>query len=321
MILFYYGTDGGRIWLAAHALIERYRAKHASTNLFLCDASEPGTFAQVERALKHRSFFSEPTFVALRGVFSTSSAAQVLATQLANGIIASDTGTVLCIYEYATKKQLTAAHRTLYRTLIEQSKEQTEFEPLSGNPLKAWMRSFCAERGCTISDSDAELLTHIAGSDSWTLMGEMAKLCAWQVSGRIGTDAVTALAVRSERTTDVFGLTDALATRDKRSILQELERQLNGGAEPHYLLAMYGFTVRNLLMVSDLAGRGMDASSIARKSGLHPFVARKTLAASRAYTPGTLETLHAWLAEADRKTKDGAWDAADALYDFVLSAV
>jgi DNA polymerase-3 subunit delta len=149
----------------------------------------------------------------------------------------------------------------------------------------------------------------------------MEKLCAWQGSGVIGPEAVRRVSVPSSPQGHIFALTDALAGRDKRGTLRELARQLAVGAEPHYLLSMYAFALRNVLSVKDLTARGMPPGTVASRMKLHPFVVSKSLGAARRFSVPELVAAHRWLARADRDTKRGARDPVDALYDFVLSVM
>jgi DNA polymerase III delta subunit len=195
------------------------------------------------------------------------------------------------------------------------------FDQFSGAKLTTWMQAFCAERGCTLGAREARLIVSRVGSESWVLLTELAKLCAWQGTGAITTDGIELLTSPADPQSNVFALTDALARRDKRAVLRELADQLAHGADPTYLLSMYAFAIRNMLMVKDVAGRGAPPRTIASVTGLHPFVVTKTLTATAGYAQDRLLSAHAWLAEGDRAVKGGRWDATDALYDFVLSVV
>lgn len=320
MILFYYGTDAGRLSEASSILTERYRAKHGGTNLFLCDATEPEQLNTALGALKSRSFFSEPTFVSIRDAFSSPEAAQALTETLADGHVTSDKEVVLLFREQGTEKELAKNHKLLWKSLTEQA-QITILDPLSGGQLTAWMQKFCKERGCTLSPAVAALLVATVGDESRTLVNEMSKLCAWQQQGILTEQAVRVLATPTDRQANVFALTDAISERSKRGVLRELHSQMAMGNEAHYLLSMYAFAIRNLITIKDLAERGLTAPVIAKQAGMHPYVAKKGLVASRNYETDELTRAHAWLAQADKDTKNGVRDATDTLYDFVLSVL
>lgn len=321
MILFYYGTDDGRMSHAVHALTKRYRSKHGATNLFVLDTDDREQLIRARQALKNRSFFSEPTFIALRYVFDTPEAADMLCETLADGVIADDTNTVLLVWQQGTEKKLTKQHKALFHVLESHSKTMSAYEPQTGGELLSWMQAFCKSRGCTLSSAVASELIAITGEESWTLMNEMAKLCAWQRHGEIPRSIVHRMATPTAGEANVFALTDAVSARNKRAVLRELDRQLGLGSEPHYLLAMYAFAIRNLITIKDLAERGMTVHAIARTGGLHPFVVKKGLAASRRFQTDELLRAHTWLSQADRDTKNGSRDTLDTLYDFVLSVM
>jgi DNA polymerase III delta subunit len=322
MILFSYGTDGGRLREEIAALVARYRAKHGTSgNLFLLDLREETHVHELEHALSYRSFLQEPIFISASHAFAETAAANRLFELLVAVASKDDKDVIVLVSDPRTGPALKKAHKKLWELLDIQAIKKTSYEPLEKGALIQWMQAFCAERLCLLDPPVAAAITARCGNDSWLLSQELAKLCAWQGTGAITQEAVSLLTSSPETQNDVFAMTDALARRDKRGTLRALRAQLNAGADPHYLLSMYAFTVRNLLMVADLAGRGMSDHAIASTSGLHPFVVQKTRAVVRSHNLDGLHHAHGWLATADRATKDGRWDTRDALYDFVLSAL
>ncbi|HXV26958.1 MAG TPA: DNA polymerase III subunit delta [Candidatus Paceibacterota bacterium] len=322
MIIVYHGTDGGRLHLAVRHLTARFGEKHpGSAGPARLDLEQAGHGDALEQALRNRSFFNEPSLVIVRNAFAGDASAELAHRLLEDGNTARAGDTVLVIREDRSEKDLAKASRKLWKLLNGQAKQTRSFEPLTGAKLTAWMKEYCAERGCTLDAAACALLQAGAGTDSWNLVHEMDKLCAWKGSGTLGADAVRAVGVPVRQEAHIFALTDALAGRDKRGSLRELERHRAQGADPHYLLSMYAFAVRNLLAVKDLSERGLAPAAIASRAKLHPFVVKKTLGASRRFTPAELAGIHGWLVHADRATKRGVRDAGDALYDFVLSVL
>lgn len=321
MILFYHGADGARIAEATEQLVSRYRTAYATAcSLYRVDAGAQGGLTELERVLKYPSFFRQPALVVIRNAFPDPIVAKEL-TGLLRVPEAQDKETVILIRQEGTEGALRKSSKQLWELLGKTAKENRLFEPLSGSRLTAWMKEFCAARGCTLNPASVPLLTALTGTDSWLLMSEMEKLCAWQGTGIIGPDAVRLLTYPAGAQSSIFALTDALANRDKRNALNELDRQLSSGTDPHYLLSMYAFAIRNILAVKDLADRGTGPAEVAAKSGLHPFVAKKTLVAAGHYDAEALRAAHRWLWAADRATKNGGRDATDTLYDFLLSAI
>lgn len=322
MLLFYYGTDTGRLRQAVDALTVRYRTKHAgNSNLFLLDVSDENDRTELERTLKNLSFFREPMFIAARNVFSEKTASSLVKDLFSDDLLIRDRDLVLLVYEYGDAPSLSKDNKRLFTSLMEQAHEHKEFLPLTGAKHTAWIQAFCKERECTLAPQDATHLVNLVGEDTWTLMTELAKLCAWQRSGRIPREAIGRLAVPALLQASAFGLTDALTAGNKRRALKELEQHLAQGAKPHSLFAVYAFTIRNILTIKDLSERGLAPARIAKQAGIHPFVVSKNFPAAKRFDTQRLLNAYDWLSRADKATKNGQWDPVDALYDFILTVM
>ena len=319
-IRFTYGPDAERQRLAAAELVGRYRTKHGTAcNLHMLDLSGDSDAEQLDRILRYPSFFDDATFVTVRGAFSSKPVAKGIVETLKR--FGDLPNTVVLVREEGTTTELKRASSALFTFLTGPNATAREYESLTGTKLVSWMQEFCEERGCRLGSAEARLVIERIGAESAANAAELAKLCAYAGSGPITTDSIGLLTVPTDAEHNAFALTDALAQRDKRSALRELRSRLDGGDAPHALLALYAFVVRNLLMISSLLERNTPPRTIAKTTGLHPFVVTKTVTAARQFSKAELERSHAWLAHADRETKTGHWDATDALYDFILTVV
>ena len=316
MLLFHYGSDTRRLVEAGTALIVQYRAKFgASCNLFVLDATASDALQEVERVLKYPSFFEEKKFVILK---NPSVRAHEISDILRQYTIGGLEDTVLLLQDRNDGEILQKKHKELMSSARSEGAVFSAFEPLTATRAHAWVQEQAKARGCSLSPEAAKLLYRSVGADSWALSSETAKLCAYQRSGIIDTDAVQAL-VPQMAEENVFELLDALAEKDKRAGLSHLYRHLSSGADPMYLLAMFAYQIRNLCIVRNLADRGMSASAISKRAGLHPFVVQKALRGARAFSADELTRALTELADVDRATKQGIVDPADALYGFFLS--
>jgi len=111
----------------------------------------------------------------------------------------------------------------------------------------------------------------------------------------------------------------ALANKQKAKSFEILFKELSGGREPHYIFSMIVYQFRNLLAVKDLAERGLNLSAIQQKLKLHPFVARKLVAASQKFSLPDLKAKYQMLCGLDIAFKEGRVDLTDSLYNFVLA--
>ena len=146
------------------------------------------------------------------------------------------------------------------------------------------------------------------------------KLANFVGRGVIAADTVCAL-VLPRADADIFATIGAL-TAQQSTALFALERQLTKGDDPFYILSMYAYHVRVLLMVSDCVRRGhVSSQEIAKRTNLHPFVVQKSLAALRTFPYERLVALSRRLADLDHHAKTGrVRDLPTALAVFTATA-
>jgi DNA polymerase-3 subunit delta len=102
---------------------------------------------------------------------------------------------------------------------------------------------------------------------------------------------------------------DALATKDLKKSARELHRLLDSGEAELKILTMIVYQFRNLLIVKDQVSRGVTSQwDMAKKAGLHPFVAQKTLVQCKNYSFDDLKAIYKMLLDYDLKMKTGQLD-------------
>ncbi len=150
----------------------------------------------------------------------------------------------------------------------------------------------------------------------WLLTQEIEKVCNYARTEAI-TPADVARLVAPQEDTSIFELTDAIAGRAPMAVAK-LYRELAGAGEPYGLIGLLASQFRNLIMIKDLAGRGLTPGDIATKTGLHPFVIRKALASIGRFSAEELRGALHTLAHLEADAKDGRADPEAGLYGFVL---
>lgn len=210
-----------------------------------------------------------------------------------------------------------ASLRASLKRLASMASEVRTFEPLTGDELRAWIRSFCAERGTTIVTAAADLLLERTDG-SWALASELEKLCAYCGTDPIGTADVAALTMPRD-IYNQWALSDALQSGDKRGSVANLWTSLARGVPELLLSGTVASSVRTLLTVRDLSSRGLAPAAIASYSGLHPYVVSKAVRFAKASDRTRLAAAHASLAALDRDAKLGRADFTDGLFSILLS--
>lgn len=188
----------------------------------------------------------------------------------------------------------------LFKLLLK-SKSQ-EFAPLDNRELTTWVLNHVKEQGGKIGTAAVELLISAVGNNLWQLTNELDKLLAYKNNGTVA-EADIKLFVIAKITEDVFGLTDALATGNKKMALLRLKNQEQAGLNEVYLTTMFIRQFRILAQIKSLLSNKVPESQIASKLKLHPYVVKKSLPLAAKFTLAKFQNIYRELVELDQKLK------------------
>lgn len=172
------------------------------------------------------------------------------------------------------------------------------FTPPGADALPDWVIDHTEQKGGKIDFSAANDLAMYAGPDLRALDSEIEKLITYRAGETIRREDVNLLVANAHEQT-IFELVDALGQRRTTKALELLHEQLRHGANEFYLLTMMTRQYRLLLMVRDLAARGLMPDAINKQLSLNPFVARKLHDQARNYSVEQLEGIMRRLLETD----------------------
>ena len=233
-------------------------------------------FQDFSDRFKITSMFDEKKLIILENVFSNLKFQEEFLKNSKNLIKSED---IIIVYE----KGSADGRNKLFKFLKKQAESQ-EFKPLEAQELKNWAKKeFEKYQGVKIGTEALEKLVDYVGSDLWILSNEIKKLVNYREKGIIEEKDVELL-TRPKIETDVFKTIDAIAQKNKKQALKLLHKHLERGDSPLYLLSMINFQFRNLLIVKEFIENHQTYSAILRKSGLHPFVVKKTYFQSEKFT-------------------------------------
>jgi DNA polymerase-3 subunit delta len=192
------------------------------------------------------------------------------------------------------------------------------FENLKPFELAGWIEKTVKESGGQISRSTAEKLGMMIGNDLIRLENEIKKLITYnpQIS-----DENIDLLVKSEFSQSIFGLMDAVSEKNAKKSLKLLDEFLGNEENEIYLLSMFARQVRNLMIVKDLSIKGKSESEIAKITGFHPFVIKKTLAQTKNFKQDKLIRMHEQLLKADIELKNNNIEPKVILSRLILTFV
>lgn len=163
------------------------------------------------------------------------------------------------------------------------------------------------KEGGEISPLAAERLATFVGSDLWRLSEEIKKLVNYKYSNKdepVIETADISLLVSPDVDLNIFNLIDAFATKNTKKAAELINDFIDQGVNELYLLTMIWKQFRNIAMAK--FENNVTDSILTKKAGLHPFVAKKTMAQARNFDIEDILRIYEKLAQADHKLKSGS---------------
>ncbi len=172
-----------------------------------------------------------------------------------------------------------------------------------GAALEKWIINRAKSTHAKIMPDAAALLANFSGNNLRLLANELDKLATY-----VGRDeTITIQVVRSlsaqVQEARIFDLTDALAQRNRKQALNILHDLLADGEAPIKLVSTITFQVRSLLLVKELAQKGMRTPQIASTLGMAPFLVDKCFRQVGNFSVSQLEDIYRQLMATDAALK------------------
>jgi len=302
MIIFLYGKDNFRSRQKLNEIVEHYKKIHKQ-GLGLkrfgngLMKKNQTSFQDFRDELRTPSLFKKKKLIILIDVLEDPRFKQEF---LEEKKLFKETSDVILFYEGNLPKKTNA----LFQFLKKKAKSQ-EFALLKGKMLNDWIKEEFKKNGCQIEDNaKMALLQSVGEDDPYRLYNEIKKLSAFRLNERVKLADVELL-VKKKIDADIFKTIDSLASGNKKQAISLFHKHLEKGESPFYLFSMIAFQFRNLLIIKDLVKRGYDFGSVLKKSGLHPFVARKSFFYAKNFEIGQLKKIYQKLFEIDLEMKKG----------------
>ncbi|GCF09345.1 DNA polymerase III subunit delta [Dictyobacter arantiisoli] len=172
-----------------------------------------------------------------------------------------------------------------------------------GAALEKWIQNRAKATGAQITPDAVGLLANFIGNNLRLLSNEIDKLAMYVGPGAtINVGDVRQLSAQVQEAR-IFDLTDALSQRNRKQALNILHDLLADGEPPLKLISTITSQVRSLLLVKELAQKGMRGGQIASTLGIAPFVADKALRQVGNFSIPQLENAYHQLLSTDASLK------------------
>ncbi len=292
MIIFLYGQDTYRMREKLKEIIERHKKIHKSgLNLKYFD-----DFTNFKDEIRQTSMFKEKKLAVITDIFANSDFKEKFLENKKEFLNSED---IILIYEEKDFNK----NNSLFKFLKKNAKSQ-EFKHLGGQNLKTWIKKEFDKYKTKIDSGVLEKLIEYIGNDLWQMSNEIKKLASFRNNKIVGVEDIELL-VRSKIETDIFKTIDAIADKNKKQALNLLHKHLEKGDSPLYLLSMINYQFRNLLIVKDFIEKHKPYNVILKKSGLHPFVVKKTYYQSQKFSFQELKKIYQKIFKVDIDIKTG----------------
>ena len=276
-------------------IVERYKKIHKSgLNLKYFD-----DFGDFKNEIKQTSMFKEKKLAVLPNLFLNPEFKEKFLEGMKDFLKSDD---IILVYQEGEFNK----NDSLFKLLKEKAKSQ-EFELLTGQKLKSWIKKEFEKYKTKIDSKILEMLIEYVGNDLWRQSNEIRKLALFKQKKMVEVKDVKLL-VKPKIETDIFKTIDAVAEKDKKGALNLLHKHLEKGDSPLYILAMINYQFRNLLMVK---------SSDMSKIKIHPFVLKKSYYQSQKFTLEELKKIYQKIFQVDLDIKTGKIEPELALDLFI----
>jgi DNA polymerase III subunit delta len=172
-----------------------------------------------------------------------------------------------------------------------------------GAAVESWITKRAKASGVSIAPDAAAMLANFVGNQLRLLANELNKLATYVGKGGTITANDVRLLSAQVQEARIFDLTDALALRNRKQALDILHDLLADGEPPLKLISLITSQVRSLLLVKELAQKGMRGPQIATTIGIAPYVAEKSLRQVTKFSPSQLENTYRQLLATDAALK------------------
>jgi DNA polymerase III subunit delta len=318
MILFLYGADTYRSRVNLHEQVERFKQLRdpQGYNVVMLDALEEKHGSKIWSEMLSSPFLAEKRMVVVENVLASKHddlIEQITERVSAGGFPESN----IIVFWEGEDEPKAKAKKELF-ALLKAEKYATEFALLDDRKREVWIQDEVKKHTMTISRDAVNYLSVNTGGDLWLTHNVIEQVCAY-VSAREITKTDVMLFVDPTADDNIFALVDAVVSKQFARAQKLISDQYKVGKEPQYILAMLIRQYRILIQLADLFAHqdGVSSDMAAKKLGIHPFVAKKTLPLVKRVSLAELQAIHTELFEIDKKTKYGA-NAAVLLDVFVL---
>jgi len=317
MIIFLYGEDTFRSRVKLKEFKDKFiREVDPSGNDIVVLNGETVNLLKIKDAASAASLFSRKKMVIVENVFKNKS--KTVLDEIAEYFrkLKSDQENIIVFWDEMSGAKM--SKNKLFNLLSKEDdklsfKKFVQVYPaLSDQETAAWLKSEIQKRGGQINPQAVFSLVAALGNDLWSQNNEIDKLVAYKKGEEI-TPADIQKMVSGKINENIFALTDAIGTKNRRLSIELLEKEIEAGAAEMYLLFMIMRQFKIMLQIRTALDKGKSNAVIASELKIHPYVVSKSSQQIRSFSGEFLQNILNKLIEIDYQIKNGQTELVSAL--------
>lgn len=180
-----------------------------------------------------------------------------------------------------------------------------EFGRQDSNTLMRWVLGILNREGKKITRGDMELFLSKTGTDMGNIERETEKLLCYTMGREVITGADIEAVCTTQISNHIFDMIRAVTEKNQKKALDLYYDLLSLKEPPMRILFLLARQFNLIMQVKELSERGHDQNSIAKKTGLQPFVVRNYTAYARKYSTEVLKSAVEECVNTETKVKTG----------------
>ncbi|HPS28250.1 MAG TPA: DNA polymerase III subunit delta [Candidatus Paceibacterota bacterium] len=316
MLYFFYGADSYLIKTTYTDLFLKLAPKGSKIEDFVLDGSDPSTGDTLAQSFSTTSLFSNESLIILKDFILTYNKwGKIEQKKLKDYFEKSD------ISSSKTKNLIWIEGNLKAKDIdnplghfIKKVGAVNHLESLKGLDFKKWLANQAKERGINLEPTALTALATAFEGETSLIDQYLTKIALANLK-IVSLEELEKL-VYLPLNENIFALIGAATQGDKSRAQFMLQKELESGAHPLYILTMFVYGFRSLLMIQSALKTGKD---VYKESGLAPFTVRANLGLAQKMSPIKLKNIYNRLTKLDGILKRGQVDPSLALMMFIQS--
>ncbi len=320
MVYFFYGEEDFLIWREVNFLKKKIAEQDQKLEFYSFDCEEGLKINDLMKELAcHNNLFAYKKLILIKDILALrKEQLRIFVKRLKKEINQFGQADIIITGFISGKKRI---KKDLVAFLQENGKAK-EFKKLNDFEIADWIKKEIFSRSqkkIELSNSLANKIAQYCQGNLWFINNEIEKIINYHSNESAIQKESLSEVLFGDKEFKIFDLVDAIGYKNKKKALEILNVMLKKGESPYYLLSMINFQVRNMAKLSAYRNQPQNQKIIAQKTGLHPFVVKKTLQQLNNHGSKNIKKIYKTLSDIDYFSKTGESVIENDLVNLIIS--